>query len=390
MSRVFSGDIMSTKVYEYEAKYIPKKFDVDRGIMYLEFPLNAYWRNTKSTDLNIRNVEGLIYPSYTILTYAEKYKIEQIEPTKFRIHELAGYTPCILCGKIIRSELSNIDVEVKKPIRRYYEEIAYELALTQLAYDLSKKVKAHIVYTHNHKFKSLGKENILIIRNVGAEDIVVSSSIATYMCQYDGAKVYGVLGMLDHIVSEHEHTNTSKKVVEFVDRVNKTTHKLLSLGKENIPILGAFRNTFSYVAVESTGYNGSRLLTLEYIKRWLVLKAVEREGRVDIIATAIIPRALRGIYHHPLFRYAILEMAYKANPGKYNYFMMRVKKILRRMGYSTERIDKIDSLITGSLAYTPIEPKHAFNVDMNVLEAVREKLEEKALDLKVFLSHKVV
>ncbi|MEM1842743.1 MAG: hypothetical protein QXL19_10250 [Ignisphaera sp.] len=381
---------MSTKIYEYEAKYTPKRFAVDRGIMYLEFPLHAYWRNTKSTDLNIKNVEGLIYPSYTILTYAEKYKIEQVEPTKFHIHTLSGYTPCVLCGKVIKSELSNVDVEVKKPIKKYYEEVAYELALTQLAYDLSKKVKAHIVYTHNHKFNSLGKENILIIRNVGTEDIVVTSSITTYMCQSDGAKVYGVLGILDHIVSEHEHTDITKKVVDFVERVNKTTHKLMSLGKENIPILGAFRNTFSYVAVESTGYNGTRLLALEYIKRWLVLKAIEREGRVDIIASVIIPRSSRGIYHHPLFRYAILEMAYKANPGKYNYFMMNVKKILRRKGYSTERLDRIDSLITGSLAYTPIEPKHAFNIDIDVLESVREKLEEKALDLKVFLSHKVV
>lgn len=393
------GNIMSTtdkvretgKVHEFEAKYVPRRFAVDRGIMYLEFPLHAYWRDAKTMpDLKIRNAEGLIHPSYTILTYAEKYKIEQVEPTKFHVHTLSGYTPCVLCGKVIKAELSNVEVDVERPIRNYHPEVAYELALTTLAPELAKKVKSHVMYTHNHKFDVLGKEEVLIIRNVGTEDIAVRSIITTYRCQSDGAKVYGVLGMLDHVVSEHERTETAKKVVEFVEKVNKTTHELMSLGKENIPILGAFRNTFTYVAVESTGYSGRRLLALEHLTRWLTLKAVEREGRVDIIASTAIPRALRGVYHHPLFRYAILEMAYKVNPKRYNVFMMETKRALRRRGYSTERLDRIDSLITGALAYTPIEPKHAFDVSMDVLEAVREKLEEKAADLRLFLSSRVV
>ncbi|MEM4787927.1 MAG: hypothetical protein QXV28_08115 [Ignisphaera sp.] len=376
------------KVHEYEAKYVPKKFAVDRSIMYLEFPLHAYWREASTIpDLQIRNAEGLIYPSYTILIYAEKYKIEQVEPTKFHIHTLSGYTPCVLCGKVFKAEISNTEVDVKKPIKNYHPEVAYELALTTIAPELAKKVKSHIIYTHNHKFDVIGKERVLIIRNVGTEDIVVTSTITAYRCQSDDAKVYGVLGMLDHVVSNHERTEITNKVVEFVEKVNKTTHKLVNIGKENIPILGAFRNTFSYVAVESTGYTGYRLLALEYLTRWLVLKAVEREGRVDIIASTSIPRAVRGIYHHPLFRYAILEIAYKVNPKKYNLFMIETKRALRKRGYSTERLDRMDSLITGALAYTPIEPKHAFDVNIDVLESVREKLEEKAVNLKLFLSN---
>ncbi|MEM1694061.1 MAG: hypothetical protein QXH21_07350 [Ignisphaera sp.] len=383
--------VTESKVHEYEAKYVPKRISVDRSILYLEFPLHAYWRVPSNQEIDIRNAEGLIYPSYTILTYAEKYRIEQISPTKFHAHILSGYTPCILCGKIIKAELSNVEIDVESPIKRFYPEVAYELALIHLAPELAKKVRSHIMYTHNHRFETLGKDKVLIIRNVGVEEISVWSTITSYKCKEDGAKVYGVLGMLDHVVTHHERTEITKSVIEFVEKVNKTTYDLLKLGKESIPILGAFRNTFSYVAVESTGRSGgAKVLALEHLSWWLTLKALERDGRVEVLAVTSMPRGLRSIYHHPLFRYAVLEMAYKINPKRYNLFMMNTKKALRRNGYSTERLDAIDSLITGALAYTPIEPKHAFNVDMNILEAVRSKLEEKIADIKFFLSHRVV
>lgn len=384
---------VTQKTYEFETKYVPRRVSTDRSILYLEFPLHAYWRDVSTIpDLKLRNVEGLIYPSFTILSFAKKYKVEQLEPTKFRIHQASGYTPCVICGKVIQAEVSNVDIEVKRPIERFYQEVAYELTLTALAKELAKKVKAHVMYTHNHKFDVVGKERVTIMRDVGAEEIVVEAEVTTYKCQNDGEKVYGVLGILDHVVSEHEHVNISKRVVEFVEKVNKTTYKLLSLGKENIPILGAFRNTFSYVLVPETGKpaNHYRTLTLEYFTRWLMFKVVERNGRVDMVVTTMIPRAMRGIYHHPLFRYAVLEMAYKLDPKKYNWFMIETKKALLRNNYSVDRLTKIDSLITGTLAYTPIEPKHAFSVSMDELEACRSKLDEKAVDLRVFLSHKIV
>lgn len=386
---------MSTtqRVHEYETKFARRRLPTDKGILYLEFPLHAYWRHASSIpELRVKNVEGLIHPSFTIITFAEKYKVEQVEPTKFKVHHAVGYVPCVLCGKVIRSELANVEVDVEKPIERFYPEVAYELVLATLAKSLSPKVKSHIVHTHSHPFTVEGRERVVIMRNIGAEELVMESYITSYRCQKDGEKVVGVLGMLDHVVSKHEGVDTAKKVVEFVGRVTDTTQKLLSLGKENIPILGAFRNTFSYVLVEDTGKpkSHSKLLVLEYFSRWLVMKVVEREGRVDLIASTTIPRALRGIYHHPLFRYAVVEMAYKMNPKKYNWFIVETKRALQRNGYPLERLRAIDSMITGTLSYTPIEPKHAFSVSLDVLESVRSKLEEKAVDLKVFLSHRVV
>lgn len=384
---------VTDKVREYSTKYTVRKVPPERGVLYLEFPLHAYWRDASTIpELKIKNVEGLIHPSFTIVTFTEGYRVEQVDQKSFVVHKASGYTPCPLCGRVIRAEVENTEIEVSKPIERFYPEVAYELAVSTIAKETSKKVKSHIMYTHNHKFEVVGKDKVTIMRNVGPEEIVIETEITSYMCKNDGKRVTGVLGILDHVVSEHEMTDTTKEVVALVERVTETAKKLANLGKENIPILGAFRNTFSYVLVPETGKpkNFFRVLKLEYFSSWLLLKVVERDGRVDLVATTMMPRPLRGIFHHPVFRYGVLEMAYKMNPNKYNWFIVETKRALQRNGYRVDRLAQIDSMITGALAYTPIEPKHAFGVSIDVLESVRRKIEEKAIDLRVFLSHRVV
>lgn len=384
-----------TEEVTHEKKYgfIPKKTPVDQAVLHLEFPLEAYWRkiNVKRvTEDKIENVEGMIYPSFSDVVFTADYKISQLDDKEFLIHSARGYVPCPLCGTNIATRIENYEYEVKRPIRKFTREVAYEIVISALSKELSFRTKNHIEKVHGYKFELTGREKVLIARYVGGEEVIIEAFIAKYRCLKDKEEFIGVNGILDHVVNYHENTEIASEVKKFVGEVRSTTEKLLNLGRESIPILGAFRSDFSYVLVPDTGKTSVRLIDETHFKPWLRMKLVERSGRVDLIAVMTVPRPMRLIYHYPLFRYVPHVLAYKMSPERYLRFMNRVEKYLNDSGYNTENLEKMVGIITGGLVYTDIEPKNAFSVDIKTLESMRKKVEEKATDLRIFLSHRVV
>ena len=289
-------------------------------------------------------------------------------------------------------EVESEEFSVKEPVRRFTREVAYETAISTLAYHIAPRMKSHIEARHGVKFTPIAKEEVLMVRYVSGEEIVRPVEITRYRCEHDrSTDIIGVNGILDHVINNHENTHIAKEVKAFVEDVTETTKRLLGLGKDRIPILGAHRSTFRYT-LSNRGNSGAdyRVLDRTYFTAWLHMSVVERRDRVDLVITASIPRPLRLIFHHPLFRYIPHAIAYKMNQKQYEHFMYRARRELRRRGYPTDNLEKMYEFVTGSLVYTHVEPKHIFGIDLKTLKSLKDKVSQKGEELGVFLSDRVV
>ena len=377
--------------HERKYGYVPKKTDVEKAVLHVLFPLLAYWRRVNikmKVGDRIINREGLIYPSFSDVVFPAEYRVEMVDNTTFLIKHARGYAPCPVCGRNIIAVLEDYEFSVKVPIKNFTPEVAYEMVISALAKEISYRMLNHIKARHNYGFKRIGTKKVLIVRHVGAEDVITEAYIARYVCPYDGyTKIVGVNGILEHLVLNHENTHISRKVTQFVERLASTTKKLLNLTKDKIPLLGAHRNTFTYTLAEGTGAKDRyRVLERVYFKPWLHMKAVKRKGRIDLVTVMNIPRPIRLVYHYPALTPVPHVIAYKSNPQYYLSFMRRVRRAMKSQGLPTERLDAIEAYVTGALAYTRITPRNAFTVDIETLESFRRKVEEKAVDLHVFLT----
>jgi len=383
-----------TYEYVYRRK-MPLEIPIEEVILYIAFPLEAYWRKAsvqRKVEGRVVNVEGLIHPSFSGVIFPIEYKVSMEDEKNFLIEKARGYAPCPVCGRTIKAEIENEKFTVNKPIKNFTREVAYEMAISQLAYEIAPRMKSHVEAKHNMKFTAIDKSEILIVRYVGGEEVVTTATIAKYRCEYDEADdLMGVNGILEHVINSHENVHITKKVKAFVEDVTATTEWLLGLGKEKIPIVGAHRSTFYYILSDrgNPGIN-YKILDRTYFRAWLHMSVVERKDRVDLVITADIPRPLRLIYHYPLFRYVPHAIAYKMNAEQYERFMNRVRRELRRRGYPTENLEKMYEFVTGGLVYTYIEPRHAFGIDLDTLRSLKDKVAQKREDLSVFLSHRVV
>lgn len=396
MSSVKKKERRDKVVYEKRYGYIEKK-KIEQAILHVLFPLEAYWRNIKirlKVDDKIVNREGQIYPSFSDIVFTADYKVEMINPdegNKFLIHNARGYVTCPICGKNIIAKLEDHVYETRNKVRKFTHEVAYEIAIMALAKGLAARMKRHIEAKHNYLFKRLSREEILIVRYIGAgQEVIFPARITTYRCQYgDGDRLYGVYGILDHIVTHHENTGKAREIAEYINTLTDTTKKIFGLGRDKVPILGAHRNTFWYI-LDPRGSDHFRVLYRARIKPWLYMELTEGRKGVNLSIVASIPRPMRMIYHYPIFRYVPHVIAYKANPEAYIGFMERTKLVLKRKGYKTENIEKIVELITGTLTYTRIEPRNAFSVDLSMLEELRKAIEDVGETARLFLSRKVV
>jgi hypothetical protein len=383
-------------VYEKKYGYIPKETPVERAVLHVLFPLEVYWRNVTikvKIGEKIVNKEGQVYPSFSDVVFPADYRIEMVSEKKFLISHARGYVTCPICGRNIMAKLENYEYETKNEIEKFTSEVAYEIVIMALAKELAARLKRHIEAVHGYNFKKSGRETVMITRYVGrGQEVVIQAPITTYKCPYDTkGGIYGVYGILDHLVTHHENTAKAKDVIAYLDNLVETTRKVLGLGKDKVPLIGAYRNTFYYVLDRrGAGRKTYRVIDWVWFKPWLYMKAVETASSVNLIVTASIPRPMRMIYHYPIFRYVPHVLAYKINPGYYMRFMERVKRRLRSRGYSTENLEKMVELVTGSLAYTKITPRSAFTIDLDTLENLRQAIEDVGETARVFLSKRVV
>ncbi len=382
-------------VHERSFGVVRRKVPVEQAVLHVVFPLEAYWRRVSYIGEDGVNHEGLIYPSFSDIVFPANYKIEMTDRTArdtFLIHYANGFAPCPICGRGISAHLENYKVKIARGIKAFTHEAAYEIVAMALSQELAKRMKAHIGARHKYFFKRLGRERIQIVRYVGAgQVVVVDSMITTYACPRDGAKkLYGVYGVLDHLVSLHENTDITSKILQQINDIQRTAKLVLGLPREQVPILGAYRNTFTYPLVNRKSDLKPRLLLYRRIRQWLSMRIIEHRDGVDLVLTASIPRPVRMIYHYPIFRYIPHVIAYKLDPDKYTSFMEDSINVLKRHGYGVERLEALYELVTGTLAYTSIEPKHAYNISLDLLADTRKAIDALGKRLSIFLGRKVV
>jgi len=384
----------SETVYERKYGAVRRSVPIDQTILHILFPLEAYWRNVTikmKVGEKIVNKEGQIYPSFSDIVFPANYKIEMIDTEKrdrFLIHNARGYVPCPVCGRSIVAVLENYEYRTASEIKWFTPEVAYEIVAMALSKELSARIKSHIQARHNYFFKKTGETLVTIVRFTGKGYVAFDAKISTYQCPHDNkSRIIGVYGILDHIVTNHEHVDKSKEVLEYLNKLIETTSKIFSLGKENIPILGAYRNMFSYTLTEKgSGRDKVRVLAKTWFKPWLRGEVVEKYDRVELVFYTSIPRPIRMIYHYPLFRYVPHVLAYKIDPKRYVGFMERAMDQLDRYGYTTKKLEAMLELVTGAFAYSKIEPKNAFEIDLAMLEDLRRTAERVGSIARVFLS----
>jgi len=380
-------------IYERKYGFVRKNVPVDEAILHVLFPLEVYWRNVsikQKIGEKIVNREGLIYPSFSDVVFPADYMVEMVDTenrNKFLIHRARGYVPCPICGKSIVVRLENYEHTTSSKVRRFTPEVAYEIVTSALSKELSARVKSHIQYTHNYTFNKLHDEVVMIVRFTGSQYVTFDAKIAVFQCGKDGERgIMGVHGILDHIVTHHEHVDKSREVLEYLGKLAETTKKIFGLGKENIPILGAYRSAFKYMLAER-GHGGDevRVLGQTWFKPWLRGEVIEKRGKVDMVFYLNVPRPLRMIYHYPLFRYVPHALAYKVNPKQYIWFMESTAERLKKRGYPTKNVEAMLELVTGAFAYSKLEPRNAFEVDLKTLENLRETIDRVGTVAKVFL-----
>lgn len=380
-------------VYEKKYGFVRRSVPTDEAILHVLFPLEVYWRNVsikQKIGEKIVNREGQIYPSFSDVVFPADYKIEMVDTenrNKFLIHQARGYVPCPICGKSIVARLENYEQTTGSKVRRFTPEVAYEIVTSALSKELSARVKSHIQYTHNYTFKKLHDETVMIVRFTGNQYVTFDAKIAVFQCDKDReAGIMGVYGILDHIVTHHEHVDKAREVLEYLGKLAETTKKIFGLGKENIPILGAYRSTFKYTLAER-GYGDDevRVLNQTWFKPWLRGEVIEKRGKVDMMFYMSIPRPLRMIYHYPLFRYVPHALAYKINPKQYIWFMESTAERLKKRGYPTKNVDAMLELVSGAFAYSKLEPRNAFEVDLKTLENLREVIDRVGTTARIFL-----
>lgn len=388
-------------VFEYGIKwgYIPRKTPVEQSMLHILFPLEMYWRKFNIPvryEREITNKEGQIYPSFSDVVFPVSYKVELLESedknSKFLIHQAKGYVSCPVCGINIKAKLEDYEYEIRNKLKRFTSEVAYEIAIMALAKELAARIKSHVVSRHELPFKILGKRKVYITRYVGVnQEVIIPAYITMYKCLHDGSTdILGVYGILSHIVSSHDKTGKSNEIVEYLGRIASTTEKILGLGKEKIPILGAHRNTFRYVIdTKGTGDETFRVIGKTWFKPWLRMAVVQTKNVTELVIYMSIPRPMRMIYHYPIFRYTPHVIAYKINPRRYVGFLQRMQSKLRRKGYNTENLEKMIELVTGSLAYTKVSIRNAFSISLDTLEELRSAIEDVGRIVSVFLPRKM-
>ena len=381
-------------VFEKKYGYVRRSVPVEQATLHILFPLEVYWRNVtfkQKIGERIVNKEGQIYPSFSDIVFPAEYKIEMTDAEKrdkFMIHYARGYVPCPVCGAGVIAKIDNYEIATSNPIKRFTPEVAYEIVVTALSKELAARMKAHVESKHGFKFARVGKERITIVRYTGGEYVMFDTEITTYRCPADGqARILGVYGILDHLVNNHVNTDKTAEVRKFLDNLASTTLKIFGLGKDRIPILGAYRSVFDYrLSERGSGVDTVRVLAKTWFKPWLHAEVVERKDSVDMRIYASIPRPMRMIYHYPIYRYAPPVLSYKSNPNNFMNFVERAEDALRRRGYSTDALEAIVDLVTGPLARTKITPRNAFEIDLETLEDLRAAVDKVGDLARVFLA----
>jgi len=380
------------EIHERRYGVVRRSVPVDQAVLHILFPLEAYWRNVtirKKVGEKIVNLEGQVYPSFSDIVFPADFKIEMVDAeqrNKFLIHHARGYAPCPVCGRGIVAVLENYEYTTASRVKRFMPEVAYEIVASALAKELSARMKAHIQFKHKYFFSKIGETPVIIVRFTGGQYVTFEAKISEYRCPHDNkSDIVGVYGILDHLVTHHEHTDKAREVLEFINRLADTTSKIFGLKKEDIPILGAYRNVFTYTLVDrGSGENRVKVLAKAWFKPWLRAEVVERRDDVRLVVYASIPRPIRMIYHYPLFRYVPHVLAYKIDSRKYIDFIERARDRLDRLRYPTRRLDAMLELVTGAFAYSKVEPRNAFEIDLDTLENLRRIVEKVGEVVKVF------
>lgn len=379
------------EVYERKYGYVRWEVPVEQAIFHVVFPLEAYWRKVtvkQKIGEQIVNLEGLIHPSFSDVVFPADYKIEMVGSNnrEFLIHHARGYVPCPVCGKGIVTRLENYRITTAEPVSSFTPETAYEIVIMALSKELSARMKTHIESAHNFRFSRLGKEKVLIVRYTGRGYVTFDTDVTVYRCPHDDQKLYGVFGILEHVVYNHSEVNKTAEVSKFVERLGETTFKIFGLGKDKIPIFGAYRNVFVYKLSDVSPKNdGVEVLAKTWFKPWLRAEVVEKKNAVLLKVYANIPRPVRMVYHYPIYRYVPLVLAYKSNPDNFVDFVERAERALKKRRYQTDALEAIVDLVTGPLAMTNLSPKNAFEVDMATLENLRTAVDKVGEMARVFL-----
>jgi len=386
------GEEKEKQIVRKKYGYIPKTVSVDQAILYTLFPLEAYWRNItypQKVGDKIVNREGQIYPSFSDLVFPADFEVELLdseERNKFKVHSARGYVICPLCSRTIKAHIEDEEFEIKSKIKRFFPEVGYELAITVLSSELAKRIRSHVIYKHDYRnIERVGKTKVFIMRFVSGEEIIFPTYITTYKClEHPFSRLVGMYGVLDHIIREHAYPEKSREIREFISELNTTLSSILSLRK--VPIIGAYRNTFTYTVERRGNGSGTKTLLFTKFKQWLNMKLLERKDRVDLVINLSVPRPIRMIYHYPLLSWIPHLIAYRVDRGKYMQFMIDAKKRLRKKGYSGDRIQEMIDLVTGALAYADIKPRDAFQISLEKLREIKEIAEDVGKTLRVFIA----